>query len=287
MPTHTYQSPGNYTIALTVTDTHGATATANATAAISAGPPAVPPSGSTQGNAALFIAQSVPTTMTAGASYPVSITMRNTGTTTWTAAHLYRLGAQGPQDNTNWGSARIYLPATVAPGADVTINFMVVAPYGGADEPAPTQFRWRMVEDGVEWFGDYTTNQTVTIFSNYQPLNPGVPQYGPFSNLFSSRIAPEHRTGQPGEDLLSRNYNWGQGLVALAGRSGMSLDLGLSYNSLAAWTKVVPAVPTNGRLQATSFTFDADRGFPSVGFRLGFPRFRVLSPTAKLTAVLT
>ena len=273
MPVHTYAAPGNYTISLTVTDSHNATAMASTTAAIAAPPPSVPPSGTTQGNAALFIAQTVPTTMTAGQSYQVSVTMRNTGTTTWSAAHLYRLGSENPLDNSLWGTSRIHLPTTVAPGADVTFNFTVIAPYSGADEPPPAQFQWRMVQEFVQWFDTSTPSQTVTIISNYQPGQGGTPEPGPFSDLFASRIAVEHRIGQPGEDLLSGNFNWGLGLVGLAGRSGMNLNLGLSYNSLAAWTKVVPPetnLPSQYQ-QPTSFTFDADRGFPSAGFRLGFP----------------
>jgi hypothetical protein len=102
MPSHTYQATGNFQVSLTVTDNHNATSSASTTASIAAAPPSVPPSGTTQGNAALFITQSVPTSMTAGQTYPVSVTMRNTGTMTWTAAHLYRLGSQNPQDNTTW-----------------------------------------------------------------------------------------------------------------------------------------------------------------------------------------
>jgi YD repeat-containing protein len=130
-----------------------------------------------------------------------------------------------------------------------------------------------MVQDGAQWFGDYTTNQTITILSNYDQPHSGGLQYGSLSDLFASRVAPEHRTGQPGEDLLSGNFNWGLGLVGLAGRSGLNLNLGLSYNSLAAWTKVIPPpsdLPPQFQ-QPVSWTFDADRGFPSVGFRLGFP----------------
>jgi YD repeat-containing protein len=275
MPSHTYQTQGTYTVSLTVTDSHSATATANTTASVVGAPASVPPGTTVQGNGAQFISQSLPTTMRAGLSYPVTVTMRNTGTTTWTAAHLYRLGSQNPQDNQTWGRARIFLPGSVAPGANVTFSFIVVAPYGGVEEPPPAQFQWRMVQDGVEWFGDSSTNQTVTINSNYEPWWPGGSDPpGPFSDLFASRIAVEHRTGQSGEDLLSGNFNWGFGLIDLAGRSGLDLNIGLSYNSLAAWTKVVP--PFDPHLQPdwqapTSFTFDADRGFPSVGFRMGFP----------------
>jgi YD repeat-containing protein len=60
-------------------------------------------------------------------------------------------------------------------------------------------------------------------------------------------------------DPLSRNHNWSLPLVNLPGRAGLDLGLALTYNSLV-WTK-----------DATGVTFDADRGFPSPGFRLGFP----------------
>jgi YD repeat-containing protein len=274
MPSHAYQAAGSYQVSLTVTDGQNATSTASTTASITAAPPVVPPSGTTPGNAAQFIAQSVPTSMTAGENYPVSVTMRNTGTTTWSGAHLYRLGSQSPQDNQTWGKARIHLPADVAPGATVTFNFTVVAPFGGAEESPPAQFQWRMVQDEVEWFGAATQNQDVQIISNYEPQFGDAPHPGQFSDLFASRIAPQHRTGQPGEDLLSGNYNWGLGMLDLAGRSGLNLNLSLNYNSLAAWTKVVPpSVPLMPpRFQRrTSWTFDADRGFPSAGFRMGFP----------------
>ena len=262
MPAHTYQSVGNRTISLTVTDRYAATSTGTTTVSVTADPP-TPPYGVTQGKAAQFLNQSLPTSMTAGESYPVSITLLNTGTVTWSREHLYRLGSQSPKDNTNWGTARVFLPHNVPPGESVVFNFSVVAP----KETSPVPFRWRMVEDGVAWFGEYTTEQSVSITSNNQSPDGAEP----FLDLFSSRIAVQHRIGEPGEDLASGNYNWGLGLVSLAGRAGLNLNLGLSYNSLAAWTRVIPEQMDPKDPQVGSVTFDADRGFPSVGFRMGFP----------------
>jgi RHS repeat-associated protein len=108
-------------------------------------------------NNAAFVSQSVPAVMTPGQSYPITVTMQNTGNTPWTSANLYRLGAQNPQDNTTWGVARVELPSSVAPGASVTFSFNVTAP----STPATYNFQWRMVEDNVEWFGDFTPNVAV------------------------------------------------------------------------------------------------------------------------------
>jgi YD repeat-containing protein len=74
-----------------------------------------------------------------------------------------------------------------------------------------------------------------------------------------ARLDPDNRTGTGGEDLLSRNYNWNLPILSLPGRSGLDLGLSLSYNSLV-WTKY-----------GNSILFDADHGFPSPGFRIGFP----------------
>ena len=108
-------------------------------------------------NDAAFVSQSVPSPMTPGQTYPVSVTMTNTGNVTWTSASLYRLGAQNPQDNSTWGLLRVELPNSVAPGASVTFNFTITAP----STVGYYNFQWRMVEDLVEWFGDYTPNVSV------------------------------------------------------------------------------------------------------------------------------
>ncbi|HYC62584.1 MAG TPA: LamG-like jellyroll fold domain-containing protein [Thermoanaerobaculia bacterium] len=102
-------------------------------------------------NAALFVSQSVPAVMAAGRTYAVSVTMQNSGTTTWTAADKYNLGSEGPRDNQTWGLHRAPLPGSVPPGAQVTIQFTVTAPA----TPGEYGFQWGMVRDmvGGGWFG--------------------------------------------------------------------------------------------------------------------------------------
>ena len=122
--------------------------------------PTQPPGGGT--NAGSFVSQSVPYSMEAGYAYDVSVTMRNTGTSTWTDAAQFRLGSQNPRDNYTWGMHRVALPTSVPPGGEVTFNFYVTAPsYTGG-----YNFQWQMVQDGVEWFGNPSPNSVVDVYSS-------------------------------------------------------------------------------------------------------------------------
>ena len=113
-------------------------------------------------NDASFVSQSVPP-MCAGRSFVVSVTMKNIGSTTWTAAGNYRLGSQNPQDNTIWGTGRAYLSGSdsIAPGAQKTFSFTVTAP----STTGTYNFQWRMLRENVEWFGQTTPNIAVNVNS--------------------------------------------------------------------------------------------------------------------------
>ncbi|MBI4086059.1 MAG: hypothetical protein HY433_02350, partial [Candidatus Liptonbacteria bacterium] len=114
-------------------------------------------------NSAQFISQSVPSSMIAGQSYPVSVTMKNIGTNSWSAIgsqiNAYRLRSENPSDNYNWGISRAELPNTVPAGSQVTINFTVTTP----SAPGNYNFRWRMIQEGVQAFGQLTTNSVVVV----------------------------------------------------------------------------------------------------------------------------
>jgi uncharacterized protein affecting Mg2+/Co2+ transport len=110
-------------------------------------------------NQAEFVSQQVPASMYVGEPYAVSVTMRNTGNTTWAAGSVFKLGSQNPQDNMTWGFNRVVVTQPVPPGATYTFNFGVTAP-----SPKGTyNFQWRMVKEGVEWFGAYTDNKAVIV----------------------------------------------------------------------------------------------------------------------------
>lgn len=87
-----------------------------------------------------------------GQTFHAKITLRNDGDQ-WTPDARYKLGSQDPQDNMNWGLHRVDLPNPVPSGQNVTFEF---------DATAPTNqgwwsFSWRMVQEGVTWFGDSPT----------------------------------------------------------------------------------------------------------------------------------
>lgn len=112
---------------------------------------------------AAFVTQSVPSAMVAGRSYTVSVTMQNTGTTTWTAAQSYGLGSTTPLNNTTWGMSRAALAGTdrVAPGQRKTFSWAVQAPA----TPGTYVFQWRMVRGSSTWFGSSSTYVAVRVSS--------------------------------------------------------------------------------------------------------------------------
>jgi hypothetical protein len=115
------------------------------------------PAATTHG--ATFVDQTVPPQMMADGSYTVSIQMRNTGAAAWTPTENYRIGTLNPIDNEVWGFKRVAVPGMVAPGTEATFKFALKAPR----TPGEYNFQWRMVQDGIEWFGEETPNVLVTV----------------------------------------------------------------------------------------------------------------------------
>jgi C1A family cysteine protease len=114
---------------------------------------------------ARFAGQTVPASLVVGQTQGVSVTMRNVGTETWTAANSYRLGSQSPADNQIWGLGRVEMPHPVPPGDTVTFAFDITAPAGFTRAP----FHWQMLQEGVEWFGDTSQRVQIPIFQQAGP----------------------------------------------------------------------------------------------------------------------
>lgn len=114
---------------------------------------------STNGNDALFLSQTLPTEIPAGTTAPASLTFRNIGLNAWSEAALYRLAAINPFDNLTWGFNRVALPAEVAPGAIVTLDFTITAPL----TPGGYDFQMQLVREGVALFGQPSSNASITV----------------------------------------------------------------------------------------------------------------------------
>ncbi|OEZ60936.1 NBR1-Ig-like domain-containing protein [Duganella sp. HH105] len=132
------------------------------------------------GHNAQYVSQSVMDSTAASANYTVSVTFKNTGTTTWTAG-LFRLGE--PANTWNWHTTRVDLNPgeTVQPGETRTFTFPVNGPYTTASKLQPFNFQWQMLKEGETWFGDKSPNVVVysvaapDIRTNYPPLLPPTP----------------------------------------------------------------------------------------------------------------
>ena len=119
-----------------------------------------------QVNNAACIGINAPDSVAAEQPFNASVTMNNNGTKPWTTdATPHRLGSQNPQDNLRWGLNRISLPwQPVNPGQSVTFSFSATAP----SSPGTYSFDWKMVEDGIEWFGA-TCQKTITVTPKNNP----------------------------------------------------------------------------------------------------------------------
>jgi hypothetical protein len=123
-------------------------------------------------DASAFVSQSVPSSLAVGQTTSVSVTMKNTGTATWSEAALYRLGSWNPQDNFTWGTNRVLISGgqTVPPNGNRTFTFNITAPA----TPGTYNFQWRMVHDNVAWFGALSSNVAISVSASSVTLCPGV-----------------------------------------------------------------------------------------------------------------
>jgi hypothetical protein len=111
-------------------------------------------------NESVFISQNVPA-LTPGETISVSITMKNTGTTSWTKEGGYKLGSQGPEDNDVWGLNRVELDEgeEIKPTEEKTFSFDITVPIDNGQYI----FQWQMIEEGIEWFGSKTDIENLRI----------------------------------------------------------------------------------------------------------------------------
>lgn len=163
-----------------------------------------------------------------------------------------------PSTNTNFATGsniQIIANASDSDGTITKVEFYQGATKIGEDGATPYSYAWNSVSDG-----SYSLTARAIDNNGYQTSSAAV-TISVSKDFNTSRLDPDNAVGQAGEDLLSRNFNWSLPVVGLPGRAGLDIGLSLTYNSLV-WTRDATS---------TQIRYDADQGFPSPGFRLGFP----------------
>jgi hypothetical protein len=162
----------------------------------------------------------VPATLARGTAGAVSVRVVNTGSVTWTAGALYRLGAS-PTNELAWtgfgcggymngpGDGRVFLCHDVPPGTSHDFRFQVLMPSGAS---TPKRLSLRMVRDGVEWFGP---EQAFTIAPEEGCPSAALPTRADrwrleiWDNRALGGDPVERRYGDPGPDGFA--FDWGGG----------------------------------------------------------------------------
>ncbi|MCM3748351.1 NBR1-Ig-like domain-containing protein [Paenibacillus pasadenensis] len=125
---------------------------------------------------ASIVSHTIPSYMKTGVSYPVTITIRNDGTTEWSkATGWWRLGGVNDSDPFAFTRQEIPNDQIVRPGETVTFAFNLTAP----TQSGVYRTDWRMLQEHVEWFGEILavdvsvtstlTQNAATIMSNTIP----------------------------------------------------------------------------------------------------------------------
>lgn len=137
------------------------------------------------GNGAEFVEFDFPAAIDVGEFVQTSITVRNTGTTTWSHAAGYGLGIIGDSCGLGPAHPRLVIMggATIAPGETHVFELPF---YANGDE-GPCEFRFQMVQELVEFFGDPLTIPFYIVGS----------EIGPFGSITSPNPVSNGRFGTP------------------------------------------------------------------------------------------
>jgi hypothetical protein len=123
------------------------------------------------GDNAVIVSHTLPAQLSCNQRKNIAVTVRNTGGTTWTEAEKYRLGAVDDTDPFA-KDLRIVLGAgeSVAPGEEHTFYTELVGTAAGGVHTTD----WRMVREGVRWFGASATSGVAVACSTTSTFYPCV-----------------------------------------------------------------------------------------------------------------
>ncbi|MBP5718837.1 MAG: N-acetylmuramoyl-L-alanine amidase, partial [Abditibacteriota bacterium] len=184
-------------------------------------------------------ANTIPTSVTAGSSQSVSVTMKNTGNTTWVKGSGVRLSATN--DYSPFAGKRYDIDSNVAPGSGYTFTFTMNFPTAGTYTTG-----WQMIRENVDRFGD-VTSKTVTVNDaayNAQCTGNTIPGTGAVGETRSVSVTMKN-TG---------NATWVKG-------SGIRLSATNDYSPFAAKRYDI----TSDVAPGASYTFTFNMTFSEAG----------------------
>ncbi|MBS2030233.1 MAG: hypothetical protein JST54_20185 [Deltaproteobacteria bacterium] len=183
--------------ASTSSTSSGTSNTSSSSSSSSTGTTGVSCTGPVSGtNDATFVSQNVPTNVVAGSTFQVTVVMQNSGNMAWALypSKGYYLGTQHPQDNTTFGTNRIFMDASacVAPGSSYTFTATLTAP----STPGTYTMQWQMLQDQVQWFGATTPVVNISVNAPSLPAPPRRDQVGAVQLTFQglSVTLPDYGT---------------------------------------------------------------------------------------------
>jgi hypothetical protein len=200
-------------------------------------------------NNARVVSQIIPSQMDAGQPYPITITLENIGTKTWSAEENYRLG-QESSGSSYFGLNRILLNPgeSIAPGQQKTFTFYVSAP----QTEGTYIFEAKMVQEAVEWFGEKIT-LPINVIDNRLKWNEGNKEAEPAiawlaSNSNGKGTWISNRVeGNPPDigEPCPNGFGWTNAYIMLSKlnndgtmsrKTGGGINcLGASYNNIIPW----------------------------------------------------
>ncbi|MBP5738331.1 MAG: carboxypeptidase regulatory-like domain-containing protein, partial [Abditibacteriota bacterium] len=176
---------------------------------------------------AKYVSDTIPASATVGETKSVSVTFKNTGSTTWTKGTNFKLGAV--EDSDPFTSTRKYLTKDVPTGQSVTFTFDMTFSTVGTFTTD-----WQMVQDGVGWFGDILTKNVkvspvpTVYYIDFQNGNNS--NAGTMAKPWKTIAGHENLTS--GDQLLCQGTFSGQ--VDLTGTTGIYIG---TYGSGATVSK--------------------------------------------------
>lgn len=193
---------------------------------------------------AVVVAHSLPTQLACSQHTNVSVTVRNIGDSIWTDAGGYRLGAVDDTDPLFVAGNRVYLAPgeSVAPGQEHTFSLELAAGIAGSFTTD-----WRMVHDGVQWFGGIAAQDVKVSCDVTSAVYPCIID-GQFSmpehdQRIASRNAALLKTGHviTGDDAVDNATLGGgspDGGIWLSGQFHFEIDAGGQAIAASSWIAV-------------------------------------------------